>query len=44
MTPTRFTKNDMAKYPFLKENTDYIKKLNLARACENIRIFPSIRY
>lgn len=29
MTPARFTKNDMAKYPFLKENTDYIKKLNL---------------
>lgn len=29
MTPARFTKNDMAKYPFLKENTDYIKRLNL---------------
>jgi DNA primase large subunit len=29
MTSIRFTKNDMAEYPFLKENTDYIKRLNL---------------
>jgi DNA primase large subunit len=29
MTSARFTKNDMAKYPFLKENTEYIKRLNL---------------
>lgn len=29
MTSARFTKNDMARYPFLKENTEYIKKLNL---------------
>jgi DNA primase large subunit len=31
-TPTshsRFTKSDLAKYPFLKENTEYIKNLNL---------------
>jgi DNA primase large subunit len=27
--PTRFTKNDLTKYPFLKENTEYIKTLNL---------------
>jgi DNA primase large subunit len=25
----KFTKNDLAKYPFLKENTEYIKTLNL---------------
>jgi DNA primase large subunit len=25
----RFTKNDLAKYPFLKETTDYVKKLDL---------------
>lgn len=29
MTSVRFTKNDMAKYPFLKENTEYIRKLDL---------------
>jgi hypothetical protein len=29
MTSARFTKNDMAKYPFLKENTEYIRKLHL---------------
>jgi DNA primase large subunit len=29
MTETRFTKSDLAKYPFLKENTEYVKKLNL---------------
>jgi DNA primase large subunit len=26
---TRFTKNDLAKYPFLKETTEYVKKLDL---------------
>ena len=26
---TRFTKTDLANYPFLKENTEYIKTLNL---------------
>jgi DNA primase large subunit len=26
---TKFTKNDLTKYPFLKENTEYIKTLNL---------------
>ncbi len=25
----RFTKNDLAKYPFLKETTDYVRKLDL---------------
>jgi len=29
MTSVRFTKNDMAKYPFLKENTGHIRKLDL---------------
>jgi DNA primase large subunit len=29
MSTGRFTKSDLAKYPFLKENTEYIKKLNL---------------
>jgi DNA primase large subunit len=29
MTSARFTKNDIAKYPFLRENTEYIKRLNL---------------
>ena len=29
MTTGRFTKSDLAKYPFLKENTEYIKKLNV---------------
>jgi DNA primase large subunit len=29
MTATRFTKSDMAKYPFLKENAEYVKRLNL---------------
>ena len=28
-TPAKFTKNDLAKYPFLKENAEYIKTLNL---------------
>jgi len=27
--PVKFTKNDLAKYPFLRENTDYIETLNL---------------
>jgi DNA primase large subunit len=26
---TRFAKSDLAKYPFLKENTEYVRKLNL---------------
>jgi len=26
---SRFAKNDLAKYPFLKETTDYVKKLDL---------------
>ena len=26
---TKFTKNDLAKYPFLKETTEYVKKLDL---------------
>ena len=25
----KFTKNDYAKYPFLKETTDYIRRLDL---------------
>ncbi|MCJ7424186.1 DNA primase large subunit PriL [Candidatus Bathyarchaeota archaeon] len=29
MAGSRFTKNDLAKYPFLKETTDYVKKLDL---------------
>jgi DNA primase large subunit len=29
MTATRFTKSDLAKYPFLKESTEYVRKLNL---------------
>jgi DNA primase large subunit len=29
MTSIRFTKNDMAKYPFLKENAEHIRKLDL---------------
>ena len=29
MSSVRFTKNDMAKYPFLKGNSDYVKRLNL---------------
>lgn len=29
MASVRFTKNDMAKYPFLKENTEHIRKLDL---------------
>jgi DNA primase large subunit len=29
MLSTRFTKSDLAKYPFLKENTEYIRKLDL---------------
>jgi DNA primase large subunit len=29
MSSVRFTKNDMVKYPFLKENTEYVKRLNL---------------
>ena len=28
-TTTKFTKTDLAKYPFLRENTEYIKTLNL---------------
>jgi DNA primase large subunit len=28
-TASKFTKNDLAKYPFLKETTDYVKKLDL---------------
>jgi DNA primase large subunit len=29
MIVSQFTKNDLAKYPFLKESTEYVKKLNL---------------
>jgi len=29
LSPAKFTKNDLAKYPFLKETTDYVKKLDL---------------
>ena len=29
MSSARFTKSDLARYPFLKENTEYIKTLNL---------------
>jgi DNA primase large subunit len=29
MLSARFTKSDLAKYPFLKENTEYIKNLDL---------------
>jgi len=29
METVRFTQNDLAKYPFLKETTAYLKKLNL---------------
>jgi DNA primase large subunit len=29
MTAARFTKSDLAKYPFLKENTEYVKRLSL---------------
>jgi len=29
MLSAKFTKNDLAKYPFLKENTEYIKNLDL---------------
>jgi len=29
MSPARFTKSDLAQYPFLKENAEYIKKLDL---------------
>jgi DNA primase large subunit len=29
VTATKFTKSDLAKYPFLKENTEYVKTLNL---------------
>ena len=25
----KFTKNDLAKYPFLKETTEYVKRLDL---------------
>ncbi len=28
-TTTKFAKNDLAKYPFLKETTEYVKKLDL---------------
>ena len=29
MEMARFTENDLAKYPFLKETADYMKKLGL---------------
>jgi DNA primase large subunit len=29
LAPARFTKNDLARYPFLKETTDYVRKLDL---------------
>ena len=29
MSSARFTKTDLAKYPFLKESTEYVRKLNL---------------
>jgi DNA primase large subunit len=29
MTTGRFTKSELAKYPFLKQNTEYIKQLNV---------------
>jgi DNA primase large subunit len=29
MLSSRFTKSDLAKYPFLKENTEYVKNLDL---------------
>jgi DNA primase large subunit len=29
LATVKFTKNDMAKYPFLKETTEYVKKLDL---------------
>jgi DNA primase large subunit len=29
MIASQFTKNDLAKYPFLKESTEYVKKLSL---------------
>jgi len=29
MSPARFTKSDLAKYPFLKENSGYVKELDL---------------
>ena len=29
LSSVRFTKNDFAKYPFLKETTEYVKKLDL---------------
>jgi DNA primase large subunit len=29
MTATRFTKSDLARYPFLKENAEYVRKLDL---------------
>jgi DNA primase large subunit len=29
MATPRFAKNDLARYPFLKENTEYVRKLNL---------------
>lgn len=29
VTAAKFTKSDLAKYPFLKENTEYVKTLNL---------------
>jgi len=29
VTAAKFTKSDLAKYPFLKENTEYVKSLNL---------------
>ena len=29
METVRFTQNDLAKYPFLKENAEHMKKLGL---------------
>jgi len=29
LTTARFTKNDLAKYPFLKETTEYVRRLDL---------------
>jgi len=29
LSPSTFSKNDLAKYPFLKETTEYVKKLDL---------------
>jgi len=29
MSSARFAKTDLARYPFLKENTEYVRKLDL---------------